>query len=82
MIGRGQPEGGIAAAARKLGIDTDEGHRAVKVAALSPEAKQTARDLHLTRARERRPALRRPFVDYPDMVGGVLEAPQRFAASA
>ncbi len=45
--GRGQPEGGINAAARVLGVDKDEAYRSNKVAALAPEAKQVARDLHL-----------------------------------
>lgn len=44
--GRGN-EGGIRAAARELGIDRNDAHRAAKVASLSPEAKETARDLKL-----------------------------------
>lgn len=43
----GRPEGGINAAARELGISKADAHRAVKVAALSPEAKQAARDTGL-----------------------------------
>lgn len=45
--GRGQPEGGVAAAARDLGVDKDDAHRAVKVASLSDEAKEAARKAHL-----------------------------------
>lgn len=45
--GRGQPEGGVAAAARDLGIDKDDAHRAVKVANLSDDAKDAARDAGL-----------------------------------
>jgi len=45
--GRGQPEGGIAAAARDLGVDKDAAHRAVKVASLSDEAKDAARETGL-----------------------------------
>lgn len=41
---RGRPESGINAAARELGIDKDDAHRAVKVASLSDEAKQAACD--------------------------------------
>jgi ParB family chromosome partitioning protein len=41
--GRGQPEGGVTAAARDLGVDKDDAHRAVKVAVLSDEAKDAAR---------------------------------------
>ncbi|UFX41708.1 ParB/RepB/Spo0J family partition protein [Bradyrhizobium sp. 41S5] len=43
--GRGhRPESGIAAAARDLGVDKDDAHRAVRVASLSEEAKEAARD--------------------------------------
>jgi ParB-like chromosome segregation protein Spo0J len=46
--GRGhKPEGGIAAAARDLGVDKDDAHRAVKVASLSDEAKDAARETGL-----------------------------------
>lgn len=41
-IGRGRPEGGVAKAARELNLDKDEVHRAVKIAALTPEAKAVA----------------------------------------
>jgi ParB/RepB/Spo0J family partition protein len=44
---RGRPESGINAAARELGVDKDDAHRAVKVAALSGEAKHVARELGL-----------------------------------
>ena len=44
--GRGK-EGGVNAAARELGISKTDAHRAVKVAALSPEAKEAARDAGL-----------------------------------
>jgi ParB-like chromosome segregation protein Spo0J len=40
----GRPEGGIRAASRELGIDEDDGRRAVKVASISDEAKEAARD--------------------------------------
>lgn len=43
----GRPEGGIRAAARELGVDKDDAHRAMKVAALSEEAKAAARDAGL-----------------------------------
>lgn len=43
--------GGIRAAARELGIDKDDAHRAVKVASLSEEAKETARVLGLDKNR-------------------------------
>ena len=46
--GRGhRPQGGVNAAARELGISKTDAHRAVKVAALSPEAKEAARDAGL-----------------------------------
>ena len=46
--GRGhRPQGGVNAAARELGISKADAHRAVKVAALSPEAKEAARDAGL-----------------------------------
>jgi ParB-like chromosome segregation protein Spo0J len=46
--GRGhRAEGGIAAAARDLGLDKDDAHRAVKVASLSNEAKEAARETGL-----------------------------------
>lgn len=42
--GRGhRPEGGIAAASRELGISEADARRAIKVASLSPEAKEAAR---------------------------------------
>lgn len=40
----GRPEGGVRAASRELGIDEDDGRRAVKVASLSAAAKDTARE--------------------------------------
>jgi ParB family chromosome partitioning protein len=44
---RGRPEAGINAAARVLGIERTEAQRAVKIASLSPEAKDKARELNL-----------------------------------
>lgn len=44
---RGRPESGTNAAARDLGIDRDDAHRAVKVASLSDEAKDAAREAGL-----------------------------------
>jgi ParB family chromosome partitioning protein len=46
-LGRGRPEGGISAAARELGIEETEAKRAVKVASLSEEAQQAARQVGL-----------------------------------
>lgn len=43
----GQQPGGINAASRELGIDRDDAHRAVKVASLSDEAKEAAREIGL-----------------------------------
>jgi ParB family chromosome partitioning protein len=43
----GRPESGVRAASRELGIDKDDAQRAVKVASLSDEAKQAARDAGL-----------------------------------
>jgi ParB-like chromosome segregation protein Spo0J len=43
----GRPESGINLASRDLGIESTDAKRAVKVASLSHEAKQTARELHL-----------------------------------
>lgn len=43
----GRPKGGINAAARALGIGKDATHRAAKVAGLSPEAKEAAREVGL-----------------------------------
>lgn len=43
----GRPEGGIRAAARELGVDRNDAARALKVAALSDEAKAAARDAGL-----------------------------------
>jgi hypothetical protein len=40
--GRGQPKGGINAAAKELGVDKDAAYRATKVASLSDEAKYAA----------------------------------------
>ena len=40
----GRPEGGLSAAVRELGIDRTEAQRAVKIAAIAPEAKQAAAD--------------------------------------
>lgn len=37
---RGQKPGGINAAARELGIDRTEAHRAIKIAATAPEAQE------------------------------------------
>ena len=48
--GRGhRPEGGVRAAARELGIDKDDAHRAAKVAALSAEAKAVAKEFRVRR---------------------------------
>ena len=44
---RGQVPGGVNAAARELGIGKNDAHRAVKVAGLSDEAKQAAREAGL-----------------------------------
>lgn len=44
--GRGS-KGGIREASRELGIDRDDARRAVKVAGLSDEAKEVAREVHL-----------------------------------
>lgn len=43
----GRPEGGVRAAARDLGVDKDDAHRAVKVASLTDEAKEAARETGL-----------------------------------
>lgn len=43
----GRPKGGIEAATRVLGISHGEAHRSLVVAALSPEAKQSARETGL-----------------------------------
>lgn len=43
-IERGRPEGGVSAAARDLNISKPDAHRAVKVASLSDEAKEAARE--------------------------------------
>lgn len=44
--GRGN-EGGVRAAARELGVNKDDAHRAVRVASLSDEAKEAAREAGL-----------------------------------
>ncbi|MBB4094087.1 ParB/RepB/Spo0J family partition protein [Brucella pecoris] len=46
-IERGRPEGGVSAAARDLNISKPDAHRAVKVASLSEEAKEAAREVGL-----------------------------------
>lgn len=43
----GRPEGGVRAAARDLGVNAVDAHRATKVAALSDEAKAAAREVGL-----------------------------------
>lgn len=43
----GRPNQGINAAVEKLGIERNQAQRAVKIASLSPEAKQAARDVGL-----------------------------------
>jgi uncharacterized ParB-like nuclease family protein len=43
----GRPEGGVNAASRELGISKADAHRAMKVAGMSEEAKQAARDVGL-----------------------------------
>ena len=43
----GRPESGVKAAARALGVNRMDAHRAVKVASLSPEAKAAAVDAGL-----------------------------------
>lgn len=45
--GAGRPVGGVRAAARELGVDKDDAHRAVKVASLSDEAKEAAKEAGL-----------------------------------
>jgi hypothetical protein len=47
-------EGGINAASRDLGIERKEAQRAVKIAGLSDEAKQAARDVGLNAITSRR----------------------------
>ncbi len=42
--GAGRAEGGINAAARELGIDRKEAQRALKVASITPEAREAARE--------------------------------------
>jgi hypothetical protein len=39
-----RPEGGVRAASRELGIDRDDASRVTKIAGLSEEAKQAARE--------------------------------------
>jgi ParB family chromosome partitioning protein len=46
-IGRGRPKGGVSTAAREIGVEKEDARRAVKVAALSPEAKEVAREVGL-----------------------------------
>ena len=43
----GRPEGGVAAAARELGVEESDAKRAVRVASLSDEAKEAARETGL-----------------------------------
>lgn len=43
----GRPEGGVDAARRELGLERNDAHRATKVAGLSDDAKQAARDAGL-----------------------------------
>jgi hypothetical protein len=43
----GRPEGGVRAAARELGIQKSEAHRAVKIASMAPEAKKAAKEAGL-----------------------------------
>lgn len=43
----GRPEGGVRKASRELGVETTEAHRAVKVAAISDEAKEVAKEVGL-----------------------------------
>jgi ParB-like chromosome segregation protein Spo0J len=45
--GTGRPESGVRAAARELGIEQADAHRAVQVASLTPEAKAAARETGL-----------------------------------
>ena len=44
---RGRPESGVRAAARELGVESVEAHRATKVASLSDDAKRVAREVGL-----------------------------------
>jgi ParB family transcriptional regulator, chromosome partitioning protein len=44
---KGQQPGGVNAAARELGIGKAEAHRAVKIASITPEAKEAAREAGL-----------------------------------
>ena len=44
---RGRPEGGVKAAAREIGVNREDARRAVKVASLSDEAKEVAREVGL-----------------------------------
>lgn len=43
----GRPKAGVRKAAEELGIDKDDAHRAVKVASLTDEAKETAKEIGL-----------------------------------
>jgi ParB/RepB/Spo0J family partition protein len=45
----GRPESGVRAAARDLGVGKDEAHRAVKIAGITPEAEEAAREAGLDR---------------------------------
>lgn len=46
-VGRGRPEGGEREAARELGIERNQVQRAVKIAAIAPEAREAARTAKL-----------------------------------
>lgn len=43
----GRPSSGIRAAAKELGIDKDAAYRAIKIASITPEAKEVAREVKL-----------------------------------
>jgi ParB family chromosome partitioning protein len=59
----GRPESGVRRAARELGIESSDAHRAGKVAGLSDDAKQAARDVGLD---DNRSALLRASAQAPE----------------
>ena len=44
-VQNGRPKGGEREAARQLGLDRDDVHRAIKVASITPEAQQAAHEV-------------------------------------
>jgi ParB family chromosome partitioning protein len=76
----GRPESGVRAAARELGVGKDEAHRAVKIAGITPEAEEAAREAGLDRNQSA--LLKVASYAHEDQVGAVADIAKARAEKA